>query len=90
MKNEIFETSDLSLTAYFSYLGFEFDTEIEEIKRRGIVEEQVVFRFKRKEECIKAMREFYSNKTIVEPQRFYHIVRTLKTLIREKLKLPYR
>uniref|UniRef100_A0A7C4YFE1 DUF5659 domain-containing protein n=1 Tax=Caldisericum exile TaxID=693075 RepID=A0A7C4YFE1_9BACT len=85
MKEE-FKTADLSLTAYLSYLGYDFEAEVEETKRGEIVERQVVFCFWKKVECIKAMREFYSNKAMVEPQRYYHVIRTLKTLIREKLK----
>jgi len=85
--DETFKTADLSLVAYLSYLGFGFETELEEIKGSGFMEKRVVFCFNGKEECIRVMREFYANRAAVEPQRYYHIIRTLKSLIREKLGL---
>jgi len=74
-----FQSSDLSLVAYFYYLGMEFETEV--LSDRP---PKLVFKFDDKE-CEKLRDEFNNGSVEVEPKRYFHAIKTIKTIVWEKL-----
>lgn len=78
-KNEMFKTTDLCLATTLLYLGHQF-LDIEKIDPK-----RVAFGFEDSKELRKQIDDFWSYALMIEPMKFYNLLRVVKARIHDHL-----